>query len=306
VTVLVPLAALGLDAASRAGGRRWRRPAAALAIVGIAMVASFLELTIHLQGHFRAEPTPPAYAAVERTPRGILAEYPLGYSDIYNLWQNKHGRPLFNGAPPDTPADQARLVLLDPSQAGTAQALAFLGVTTIAIHPFAHVDAEVPPHDPAPGTGFQLVERFPGNESVWKVAARAAPALVTLPGGFSKPSYVDGTVRYPLSSSAGVGVLELTAKHAGTVSLSFDAFPPGAERTLRVADDTKEQTFTFAGGKHVMVVVAVPRGRSELLLKVDPPATSGSDAVAITAPRAEGTASIPTLHARLVSTSAGF
>ena len=39
---------------------------------------------------------------VERkTPNGILAEYPLGYSDIYRLWQRVHGPPLVNGAPTD-------------------------------------------------------------------------------------------------------------------------------------------------------------------------------------------------------------
>ena len=80
---------------------------------------SFLELTIHpAEARFRTTPTPPEYAAVERTPPGILAEYPLGHSDIYHLWQSKHGRALFNNAPPETPAGNARRMLLDPDPTG--------------------------------------------------------------------------------------------------------------------------------------------------------------------------------------------
>src|SRR5207302_1742216 len=109
------LAALGLQALWRflAGSRRRVLPAAAVAV---ALVVSFLELTVQpAQGRFRTTPVPPEYAAVERTPPGVLAEYPLGYADVYRLWQGRHGRPLLNGAPPDTTADHARRVLLDPA-----------------------------------------------------------------------------------------------------------------------------------------------------------------------------------------------
>ena len=100
------------------------------------MVLSFLELVTHGVGDFRTVPVPPDYPALKQdTPQGIVAEYPLGYSDIYRLWQRVHGRPLVNGAPDGSLADQARFMILDPAQAGTAQTLALLGVTAVAIHP---------------------------------------------------------------------------------------------------------------------------------------------------------------------------
>ncbi|MFL5950834.1 MAG: lipopolysaccharide biosynthesis protein [Gaiellaceae bacterium] len=301
VTALVPLAAFGLQALVR----RSRHAAVGVAIVAAAMVFSFLELTIHpAQARFRTT-MPPEYAAVERQPPGALAEYPLGHSDVFHFWQTKHGRPIVNNAPADTTADSARLMLLDPAQPGTARSLALLGVSVVALHPGAHVDSEVPAH--TPGTGFALVGRFPDGASVWRVTAPPAPAFAMLPGGFGTPEYVDGTVRYPLTSTAGVGVVQLVSKRAETVELRFDAFPPGGTtRTLRVGDSMHDVTFQLSVPSPVSVVVAVPRGRSQLLVKVDPAATSADDAVAVTAPQAQRTSKAPALHADLVAADPGF
>jgi O-antigen/teichoic acid export membrane protein len=308
MTAILPLAALGLQTVGRSAARRWNRGWIFPAVVGAAIVISFLELAIHpAEARFRT-PLPPEYAAVERTPPGILAEYPLGYSDIYALWQTRHGRPILTGAPPETPADYARLVLIDPSQPGTAQALALLGVTTIAIHPFAHVDSEVTPREPTPGNGFELVGRFPEKASVWRVVAEPAGAFVTLPGGFAKPRDVDaGFVGYPMIGSGGVGVLQLAAKEPGVVQLMFEAVPPaGRQQTLRVTDSKSEQQFPLSGKTTVSVLVAVPRGQSQLLLKTDPPATSEDDAIVISAPRAPKATGEPVLHADLISMDPGF
>jgi GNAT superfamily N-acetyltransferase len=113
MTALVPLAALGLQALRRSVSQTSLRPGVlSNALVGAAMVVSFLELTIHPAQHrFRTVPTPPEYkVVVERTPPGVLAEYPLGYSDIYKLWQKAYDRPLLNGVPADTPADYAAAI----------------------------------------------------------------------------------------------------------------------------------------------------------------------------------------------------
>jgi len=280
-------------------------PAAAMAA---AFVVSFFELTIHpAQAHFRTSPVPPEYAAVDRTPRGILVEYPLGYADVYRLWQSRHGRPLLNGAPPDTAPDYARLVLLDPAEPGTAAKLSFLGVTAIGIHPNARVDAEVLPRDPAGRRGYKLVGRFADGASIWQVVAAPAPALATLPGGLAAPREVDGFVGYPLVSGSGVGVIELTAKLPDVVRLFFDALPPkGARRTLRIADSASEQSFPLGGRGRVAVTVEVPRGVSQLLVKTDPAATSENDAIVISAPLTAKVAGAPTLHADLISPDPGF
>jgi O-antigen/teichoic acid export membrane protein len=305
MTALIPLAAFALDAIVR----RRRSVGFAFAVIGAAMVVSFLELAIHpAEARFRTVPVPPEYAAVERMPRGILAEYPLGHSDVYSLWQRSHGRPLFNNAPAETNADYARLVLLDPSQPGTGEALSLLGVTAIAIHPDAHVDSEVDPREPTADGGFRFVGRFPDRASVWQVVAHPAGALVTLPGGFASPRRAqNGSVGYPLISSSGVGVLDLIAKTPGVVRLVFDATPPpGKEATLRVADSKAEQSFTLIGRTRIEILVATPRGHSQLLVKTDPPPASEADAIVLSVPRAEKASGEPVLHPDLTSPDPGF
>jgi len=307
ITALVPLAALGLQTIWRALARR--SVAVAGAVVGIAMIVSFLELALHpAQARFRSVPTPPEYAAVRQTPLGILAEYPLGYSDIFRLWQRVHGRPLVNGAPPGSAADTARLMLLDPTQPGTAEALSLLGVTAVAIHPGAHVDAEVLPRDPAHDKGYKLVGRFADGASVWRVTATPAPAFVTL-AGFAPPrAEQNGRVVYPFVTSGGVGAIGIAAKTAGIVNLVFDARPPpGSRRVLRIADSSEhDRPFTLQGWTRVSVLVQVPRGQSQLLIKTDPPATSEADAIVVSVPRAERATGAPALRAPQISADPGF
>jgi O-antigen/teichoic acid export membrane protein len=309
MTALVPLAAFGLDALVRALSRRWRSTAVAAVIVGVAMVFSFFELTIHpARPRFRTVPVPAEFAAAKKAPPGIVADYPLGYSDIFRLWQRVHGRPLVNGAPAGTDADYARMMVLDPNQPGTAEALAALGVTAVGIHPEVHVDAEVQPQPPAGNPGYRLISRYPDGASVWQVTAKPAPAFVTLPGGFGVPRRLaDGRVGWPLSGSGGVGVLELRARKAGTVLLTFDVLPPKAGSwNLRVADPQREQPFTLTGPTTVTVNVAVPRGVSRLLLKVDPAPTSEADALMIVMPRTAPGTGAATLHAEKLSDKPGL
>jgi O-antigen/teichoic acid export membrane protein len=315
MTALLPLAAFGLQTVTGALARHGR--VLAVGAVGAAMVLSFVELSIHpAQPRFRTVPTPAEYSAVKRTPPGIVAEYPLGQSDIYRFWRRAYGRPLLNGAEPGTEADFARLVLLDPTQPGTASNLAFLGVTAVSLHPGAHADVEVQPRDLAGTSGYRLVARYPHERSiwypdgasVWRVVAPPAPALVTLPGGFASPQADSrGVVVYPLVSTAGVGVVEFTARAAGVVRLVFDATPAHDKpATLRVADSKTEQKVALSGRTPVSVLVAIPRGRSQLLLKTDPPPSSPDDALLITTPRAERAAGTPVLHADLVSADPGL
>jgi hypothetical protein len=309
MAALVPLAALGLQTVwnrfARAGARSVALP---VAIVCAAGVFSFLELAISpAKYRFRTVPIPAAYGAVERTPRGVLAEYPLGSSDVFRFWQRAHGRPLVNNAPPGTPADDERLVLLDPAATGTAAALKLLGVTAIVVHTHAVVDVEVAPRTPTADDGYQLVARLPAGDSVWKVTASPSAAFVTLPGGFGKPRLQRDALVFPLVSPSGVGVIDLRARRSGVVSLVFEVTPPGgAAHRLRVADSQREQAFTISGPTRFALDVQVPRGLSQLLVKTDPAATSESDALLLAVPHAEKAAGKPALQADLVSPNPGF
>jgi hypothetical protein len=104
-----------------------------------------------------------------------------------------------------------------------------------------------------------------------------------------------------------VGVIQLTAKAAGVVRVVFDAVPPqGAAKTLRIADSHGEQQIALAGRTTVSVLVQIPRGVSQLLLKTDPPPASEADAIILSTPRAERASGSVSLHADLVSPNPGF
>jgi len=305
MTALLPLAALGLQ--TLAGTIERRRRFASFAIVGAALLLSFVELSTNRPYHFRTVPVPPEYAAIEtETPNGILAEYPLGYSDIYRLWQRVHERPIVNGAPEGSVADQVRLMILDPAQAGTAQTLSLLGVTAVAIHPGGPADTPLQPREPTPADGYRLVGRFPDRSSVWAVTAPPATALVTFPGGFATPRLIAGKVGYPLVAPSGVALLELRAKEPGVIRLVFDATAPSGSRNFRIQDSVGEHPLTLSGSMHFDLNVEVPRGVSQLLLKIDPAPASEADAVVLSQPRAEPASGAAALHASPSSADPGF
>ena len=300
MTVLLPLAALGLQALWRALARRGR--VVALAAVAVAIAVSFGELAVHTVTRFRTVPVPAEYVALKTTtPNGILAEYPLGYSDIYRLWQRVHDRPLVNGAPDGTAADQMRMVLLDPAQPGTAQSLSLLGVTAFEIHPGGHADVPVEPREPTHMPGYRLVGRYPDGASVWDVVASPAPALVVPTGGFLAPTRSgNGPVEFALASSP--GSLELRARTATVVRVTFGAaVQGGGSTTLHIGDGTRDVAVPVSGTSSVSIPVQVPRGRSELFLRPE-----GAAQLEISQPRAAGTGPNAMLSALPLSSDPGF
>ena len=193
------------------------------------MCFSFLELSVHAATALLRTDVPVEYEALERTPEGVAAEYPL-VQDVDRLfWQRRHGRPLLNSEAIGTTAFDAARMLVDPRSPGTAEALSFLGVTAIVTHPdaldFAGDAKDIPNADWGPG--YDLVERTPDGSSVWRVVAPAAPALVLLEGGFSGPVLLDGGVGYPFISPSGVGTMDFIAKAPSVARISFAALPPG-------------------------------------------------------------------------------
>ncbi len=309
MTALVPLAALGIQTSWKAVRARWGG-SVAYAVVALVVVLSALELTIQPdRPRFETVPAPRIYQALEKLPPGVVAEYPLVRSNDHIIWQTVYRRPLLGNAGFGTSADQARRVVLNPRTPGVAQSLAFLGVTAIVTHPDAlrYVDSakDVPNADWGPG--YELVARGSDGSAVWRVVATAAPALVTLPGGFGEPINVsDELVGYPLVSPAGVGVIQFTAKAPSTIRLQFDAKPAGRTHVLRLADDDNELHYELAGVTSVSTLVDIPRGQSYILVKVDPAATSPEDAVVLTKPRATRAFGTAKLVAEPISPNPGF
>ena len=310
MTVLVPLAALGLQAAWKKLAGRPSGLRLAYALVVVAMVVSFLELTISpAQPRFRTSPVPPVYEALADIPAGIVAEYPLITSNDHIIWQTVYKRPLLNNAEFGTLADAARRMVLNPRVPGTAETLALLGVTAIVTHKDALGYRDDQPDVPNAswGPGYELVKRAADGSALWRVVATPAPALVTLVGGFGEPTPTDtGLVVYPLTSPSGVGTIDFTAREAGVVRLIFEATPPRPGQVLRLADAETELSFTLDGQTPVQVLVEIPRGRSYVFVKTDPAATSDADAVVFSAPRALRTTGASQLQAEAISDDPEF
>jgi len=314
VTALVPLAAMALREAAAAAsqhGKRWGFPALGSAVVITAMVVSFLELgfdptTSRLSTHDE----PPEYAALSRTPPGVVAVYPLVPQLAYFLWQSVHHRPLLNTDAFGSPADDAQHALVNPSTPGTAEQLALLGVTAIVTHGDAlrWSSSDYLPNPKDWGPGYRLVAGSPATSSTWQVVARPAPAFVAAVSGFGPPEALeDGTPAFPLISTSGVGYFTIRAKSDGVERLDFDADPPrGQRRVLRLADDSVERRFALNGRTHVSVVVAVPRGVSLVIAKTDPAPASREDAIVLSRLQVQRTTQPAQLQAIVQDSDPGF
>jgi hypothetical protein len=317
ITALVPLAAMALQEAAAVAsqyGKRWK-PWGALAlgsaVIVVAMIVSFLELGLNpTKSRLSTHDEPPEYAALSRTPPGILAEYPLVPQLGYFLWQSVHHRRLLNTDAFGSPADDEQHALVNPSTPGTAEQLALLGVTAIVTYGDAlRWSSTAPPPNPKDwGPGYRLVAGSPAASSTWQVVARPAPALVAAVSGFSPPEALeDGTPAFPLISPSGVGYFTIRAKDDRVVRLSFDADPPkGQRRVLRLADDSTERPFALNGRTHISLVVDVPRGVSLVMVKTDPAPTSREDAIVLSRVRVQRANQPAQLHALLQDADPGF
>jgi O-antigen/teichoic acid export membrane protein len=315
MAALVALAALALqDGVNRVAQRGWSLRGVRLApvlLVGAAMAVSFLELGENpVQNKFRADREPPEYAALARTPPGLVADYPL-YQDIDRLfWQIDYHRPVIISEAFGAPPDETRRALVNPSTPGTAGQLALIGVTGIVTHRDAlgYVLGVRDVPNAHWGPGYSLVTRTPDGTSTWRVVAPPAPALVTPSSGLGGPEPLAGNVPgYPLVSSSGVGYIGIRAKKKGVLRLRFDAEPPTkVYKLLRVADASKELPFNLEGRLHISILVEVPRGFSLIVLKTDPPPKSRADAIVLSTMYAESASGTPQLHALPESGDPGF
>jgi hypothetical protein len=275
------------------------------------MVVSFLELGLDpTTSRLSTHDEPPEYAALSRTPPGIVAEYPLVPQFGYFFWQSVHHRPLLNTGAFGAPADDAQHALVNPSTPGTAEQLALLGVTAIVTNGDAlrWSSSDYLPNPKDWGPGYRLVAGSPANSSTWQVVARPAPAFIAAVSGFAPPEALeDGTPAFPLISPSGVAYFTIRARRDGVVRLVFNADPPrNQRRVLRLADDSEERRFALNGRTHVSVVVEVPRGVSLVMVKTDPAPASREDAIVLSRLQVQSAAQQAQLHAIVQDADPGF
>jgi hypothetical protein len=280
MTALVCLAALGL-------GALWRTiirvapspPLARLVAIGMCSVAaavSVVELPIEsAPATTDVSQIPPYYAALNSTPPGTLAEYPLATADQpvnadYLFWQRRHGRPLLNGAQRGTFADAVGQAVVDPVSPETAGSLSALGVTAVVLRPSVYAFTGGAPAPQRLGAGYRLVARFPDGTSVWRVTAPAASALAVFREGFSHSETPprQPTTRWLIASQ---GRVELFVRREGTYRARFLLTSYSRPRLLRVQGRNRSRFFGVpAGARAVDVVLRLSAGRSFVTLSARP------------------------------------
>jgi uncharacterized protein (TIGR03382 family) len=280
MTALVCLAALGLGALWRTIFRVAPGPALAR-LVGVGMCAaaaavSFVELPIESSPATTDVSTTPAYyAAVNSTPPGILAEYPLATADQavnsdYLFWQRRHGRRLLNGAQPGTFADAVGQAVVNPVSPETAESLAALGVTAVVLRPSVYAFTGGAAAPGRLGTGYRLVEPFSDGTSVWRVTAPPAPAVAVFREGFSHSEIPprQPTTRWLVGPE---GKVELFARRAGTYRARFLLTSYARPRLLRVQGRNRSRFFGVPGStRAVDLVLRLRPGRSFVTLSARP------------------------------------
>ena len=262
------------------------------------MTFSFLELAIDpAEPLAHTKPVPPAYAVVSRLPDGVLAEYPLRASDIYNLWQSEHGRPLLTRRPEETPADDLRRSVMDPARTrhrrGARRARSD-GARAASRKRRRRGRASFAALE---GEGYEKVASFPDGTSVWRVTATPAPAVAFFRGpDFGPPHVVDGVVFHPLFGSNGRMDVYREGRAAPWRSV-FEAVPAEGTTAIRIVGVDGEVTRELNGRSSVSVRVAVPAGRSELTVWTEPPPEGGGIGVELSSPRATASSGEPEVRA---------
>jgi hypothetical protein len=278
MTGLVPLAGYALQSV-RATVASVRGLGRAAALVGaVACVAawgiSYAELAFAPPATTaRLSPVPPEYALVRSAPPGILAEYPLASSDQavnsdYLFWQRVHGRPLLNGAPAGTFADDMRQTVVDPVTPGTAADLAALHVKVIVTRPttYAYTGGK---GDPSLGAGYRLLGRASDGAAVWQVIARPAPVLAAFDSGFYASETPPNTATSRWLGKK-TGRIEFLAARPGTYLAHIALGSYGVPRTVRLIGNNRAIAFTVEGSRVLTVPVRLPSRRSSIEITTSP------------------------------------
>ena len=251
LTGVVVLAALGLEMLARSVPSRW-----ALLIVGVACVASAVELPFRRDGMVVDTRPTALVVAIERTipRREPLAQYPsLSQSFLpaadQLFYQLEHRHPLLNGAPDASTEDGVREAVEDPADPATPSKLALLGFRWATYDSGQAVLAGAAPRSSfTPPRGLRIVRRLTDGSLIMRVVARPAGSIAGLGSGFAR------TDRWMISTNATIAAC---ATHAGMHMFRFTASQFGGARTLRIGGSRR---FTVTGGPeniHVLVPLRV-------------------------------------------------
>ena len=279
MTGLIVLAALALLLLRSRIRRRselpLRRRLVWLGAMVLAAGISFVELSIFPSATVATIGVPHEYQILAKAPPGTLVEYPLGAAgeaatSDYLFWQRYHGRPLLNGAPGGSYPDIVRQALIDPSAPGVAGGLAALGVTAVISRPVDYrFDGGIFSVRPNLGPGYRLLGRA-RDSSVWQVVAKPAP-LAVFPYGFWYTETPRGL--WPSRwTSAERAIVQVIAPRAGTYLVQFHARAYKQPRRLVITGRGSSWAVEVppTGDRSFYLPVELPRGRSNLILKISP------------------------------------
>lgn len=250
---VVILAALGAAAVLRG-----RSPAVRAAFVAALAVIVPLDLWAQFSPRVEKLETPGIYGVLRTQPPGIVAQFPLrpteqgaDYRDLF--FQQSHGKPMLNGYPPRSAAEERAIGLNDLAHPDAAARLATLGVR------YALVEHEPRPGFPAtakPRRGFSLIadSEF---AALYRVSHARKAILLEPVSGFGGREGGPGTeFRWMTANPA-----ELTVRGCAPCrgELRFIAVSFVRARTLRVLTESGR----------LLVRARIPPGRTRVRVPLD-------------------------------------
>lgn len=249
---LAILAVIGVDYLTRG------RPQAVRFVITLLLTAIVvLDLWAPQRGHVLRIKRPGIYAALERLPAGLVAEYPMAkaglerYRERFN--QSYYRMPTINGYEEGTSAEMLAFSLASLAQPGTVGRLAALGVKYVVLNKFQETTSWIA--STAPATGLHLIAETP-EASLYAVDAKPQSPVVVAPGQGFIPDQFSGEV--PVAGLA-------TAR--GEIQLRGSCAPCQGTLTMLIGVGSLRHEVVIASGRRTLLR-AKEEGLNRLLLSV--------------------------------------
>ena len=216
---------------------------------------------------------PAVYRVLKEQPPGMVAEYPMRSADqagdySYLFYQHLHGKPIINGFPRQSEAEERALQLSRLDELSTPSGLAELGVNYVVLRREVEPGA-MPPGEPS--EDLRLIAHS-SSMALYRVAARTSRATTFPVSGFWLPEGRPPAIfRWMIEKRARLEVRALCKACVGTLEFRTASF--ARSRTLTILDENRNvvaRERVDAKPKWIRAPLRFSR-RTSVTLTVDPP-----------------------------------